>query len=191
MNFQSEKMVLASRNRPGRKKGKGDNLGASASASNENLRDNLINFARRSSGSGIMTSLALSTRSQPRFPQQISPDWITPAIARFFTDFVVPVDEDFPIAGFLDFLPEMYSSQPQGSVVPEAVKAVALAKLANRSSMEWVQVQAKLSYGNTLRLLRAAMQNPIEARSDEVMAALMIVRLCEVSHPRTISHTSG
>ena len=179
MNTISEKQVLASRNK--RKRGNGTRDTESI------LRGRLSEAVEKSTGtdrspSTPTTSVILASRYQPSLVRELPADWTQSAITSFFSQFVIPIGKPVRLAGFLDFLPKMYVSQPEESVVSTAVKAIALANLANRSSMRSFQVQATVAYGDTLRKLQCALHDPVEAKSDETLTTLLLIRCYEVSH---------
>ena len=180
MNLHSQKKVLALQSR----KSNGREISLKNSMLQERSNNGITSWSGSNLNLVMPTSLALSTSSQPRLHQIPSiTDWTESAVRLFFSDFILLPDDTIPITGFLEFLPEMYRSQPQGSALSMAVEAISLYNLANRSSVKPLQATARVAYGHALRKLHSALLDPTEVRSDEILTATLIITCFEVGYP--------
>ena len=115
------------------------------------------------------------------------PDWDQQAICQFFEDYVIPVEVGR--GGYLSFLRDLYRQHQDITYLSRALHAVSMASLANRTSMSHLVVRARRSYGEALTLINVALNDERLAKSDELLASLMLLTkyevslLCEVSRP--------
>lgn len=105
------------------------------------------------------------------------------AINRFFYDFTLPQDGPHPnpiTSGFLPFLPELWRETHPDSAFSEALIAVALSNFSGRFKSQQAKILSAQTYGNALQKTARALQDPTEARSDNTMAATVLMALYEV-----------
>ncbi|KAG6994071.1 hypothetical protein G7Y79_00047g082970 [Physcia stellaris] len=123
----------------------------------------------------------------------MSTDWDQQAICQFFEDYVIPVE--MGRGGYLSFLPDLYRQHQDIAYLSKALNAVSMASLANRTSMSHLVVRARRSYGEALTLINAALSDEQLAKSDELLASLMLLTKYEhISGDKTTlweSHTAG
>jgi hypothetical protein len=69
----------------------------------------------------------------------------------------MPQDKIIGMAGYFEFLPELINEAPLGSFLHEAVRAVSLVALGNRSGMDRLGVEGRKSYGRSLTKVRESL----------------------------------
>jgi hypothetical protein len=105
-------------------------------------------------------------------------NWEQQAVAYFFHNYVL--EDNYSGGGYLNFLPRLYESAPIKSHLRESTKAVSMACLANISSVHHLTLESQKSYGEALRLVRLALTNETEAKSDQVLTTLILLQKFEV-----------
>ena len=120
-----------------------------------------------------------SSASSERPGQPMPTDWDQQAICLFFEDYVIPVE--MGRGGYLSFLPDLYRQHQDIAYLSKALHAVSMASLANRTSMSHLVVRARRSYGEALTLINVALNDERLAKSDELLASLMLLTKYEVS----------
>jgi hypothetical protein len=137
--------------------------------------------ARSSSASSAERSLAYPylPSSVPRLAPPMSTDWIGQSVALFFAEYVEAPDSLRSTWGFFEYLPDMYRTSSSIHLT-EAVKAAALANMANTSSIEHLNRMALRSYGKALQDLRAAINDNTRATADDTFAVLILLPVYEV-----------
>jgi hypothetical protein len=108
-----------------------------------------------------------------------STDWEQQAEAYFFSNYVL--ENSHGSGGYLDFLPDLYRSAPLDSCLRESTKAVSMASLANVTSIHHLNANSWKSYSKALRLVIIALDNETDAKSDHVLASLVLFQMLEVS----------
>ena len=96
----------------------------------------------------------------------------------FFYNFVV-VDLGLS-RGHLDELPTLIQCPGNGALVA-TVTSVGMAALSNTKSAPQVMVAARQSYAKALRLINAALRDPVESKTDQTLSAILLLGLFEVS----------
>ncbi|KAF2835727.1 hypothetical protein M501DRAFT_941481 [Patellaria atrata CBS 101060] len=105
--------------------------------------------------------------------EPVNADWDQYAIGYFFDNFVLPQHDDRP--GQLDFLPELYNNHFDVVYFRNALISVSLASLGNVSSLaDHLILRARKAYGNALQQLQEALNDAEEAKSDTVLASLIL-----------------
>ncbi|KAI3325739.1 hypothetical protein HD806DRAFT_552992 [Xylariaceae sp. AK1471] len=120
----------------------------------------------------------------PRLLIQPSENWEMKATSHFLHNYSFAPTKDAP--GYLEFLPDLLRRNSNSRHLKSAVLAAGLASLANITSLGHLEHIAKKRYGETLKSISMALRDPIEARSDAVLAAVFLLQLCE-----TISGTTS
>ena len=113
--------------------------------------------------------------------------WDQQAICQSFEDYVTQIE--MGRGGYLSFLPDLYRQHQDITYLSRALHAVSMASLANRTSMSHLVVRARRSYGEALTLINVALNDERLAKSDELLASLMLLTKYEVSLLCEISRT--
>jgi Fungal specific transcription factor domain len=82
--------------------------------------------------------------------------------------------------GFFDFLIPLLKNEPPDSHLSVSFNAVALAALGNRPNSKMLLVQASAEYSRALSYTNKALANPIIQKSDQTLAAVLLLGLFEV-----------
>ncbi|KAF2180525.1 hypothetical protein K469DRAFT_639411 [Zopfia rhizophila CBS 207.26] len=118
-----------------------------------------------------------SRQSSPIYPP-LSTDWEQQAIVHFFDNYCyVPSSDE---KRYLDFLPELAAKSPSTSCLRYALIATSMVYMANISSVSQLQIRSRRVYGKALQSLGAALQDPIEARTDQTLTAIVLLQKYEV-----------
>lgn len=114
-------------------------------------------------------------------PLPLSPDWPTEAPNLFFSEYIFSSDGPEMPGGHLEFLPELCREESQSQCLMEAIDAVSFANVATQSSLTWLTLRARKSYGKALISLNATLQNTEEAQKDSTLATVVLMSMYEVS----------
>ena len=114
-------------------------------------------------------------------PPPMKTDWTEVAVCFFFSTFVIPSTGADSGAGFLQFLPDMYSRHSENILLKEALIAVSLSAFAKHSRINHLNLQGRMSYGRALRLTIKALNDETAIKSDQSLAALTLLSFNEVS----------
>jgi hypothetical protein len=91
--------------------------------------------------------------------------------------------------GHLEYLPVLYLRSPAGILNP-IVKAVALASFGNAGNVsEWKSRSFKL-YGAAIYKIKEALQDPAQIKTDETLAAVMLMGTFEVGEDTSLEQRS-
>jgi hypothetical protein len=104
------------------------------------------------------------------------------AYNRFIYDFVIPNAHSDPgvvADGLLDFVP-MYGNAAAGSCLRAATMAVCCANYAGRFKSAEARLQSSEHCGRALKLMQAAIKDPMEAKSDETLLTVYLLGIWEV-----------
>ncbi|KAL8672685.1 MAG: hypothetical protein Q9168_002869, partial [Polycauliona sp. 1 TL-2023] len=185
MNATAENHSLKPKRRP--RKAVGAKSSAPVSRSESAERQS------HSSDSDIVLARQSARGLSERLTTPMPTDWDHQAICQFFDDYVITLDRGR--GGYLSFLPDFYQQKQHVPYLTEALHAVSMASLANRTSMPHLVMRARKSYGNALTLVNAALSDMEQAKSDELLASLMLLTKYElISGDKTTlweSHTAG
>lgn len=102
------------------------------------------------------------------------------ATAFFFRNFVLPPQLEESARGFFDLLVPHYNTTPDSSPLHFATHAVSLSVLGNYPGREPMMREAARFYGQALRRAQLALQDPVQAKSDETLLTIMLFVLYEV-----------
>ena len=101
------------------------------------------------------------------------------SLCLFFATYIAdPQNEED--SGYLNYLPSMYLEATQGSCLVQTVHAVALIYMYNKGSHIEVKSSARRHYGNALKTINEALQNPIERLSDSTLLSIWLIQNYEV-----------
>ena len=117
----------------------------------------------------------------PSLPLLVSVEWENHAIGPFFDRFTTQPDQFGSNWGFLPWLPQSFSKSSTPKLLVDAVKACALANLANASKISELDALAGRSYGFALKGLHGAMSKRETATSNDTFATMMLLAAYEVS----------
>ncbi len=128
--------------------------------------------------------VARRDQSERLLRTHLSFDVIDYAINRFFHDYAIPNGSpERPFMGVLDYLPQIYATAPPDSSLKEALYAVSLANFDRRTSftIERSRLKMERHYGNALRLVAKETQNAKMVASDQLLVAVQMLTIFEVS----------
>jgi hypothetical protein len=107
---------------------------------------------------------------------------IDQSLCLFFATYIAdPQNEDD--LGYLNYLPTMYLEANEGSSLVETVHAVALTYMYNKGSHVEVKQSARRHYGNALKTINEALQNPIERLTDNTLLSIWLIQIYEARSP--------
>ena len=103
------------------------------------------------------------------------------AVDRFFVNWTLYPLNDGASTGYMHDLPMLYLSATPGSVLWQAVRAIAFADMKHAGAGESTfHVMARQHYGLTLSRIRAAAHEEQELVNDHVLAAILLIDNFEV-----------
>ena len=146
-----------------------------------------VNTGEGNAASLIQTSV-LEPSSDPDSPgtlsirESISIPIEEQAPCYFISNFVM-IPQSGCSRGYFDFLAPMIMAEEPDSHLSVAFSAVALASLANRpnSKSSGLMQQAISQYAKALKAINSALQNPLHQKSDQTLAAIVMLGFFEVS----------
>ncbi|MCJ1398274.1 hypothetical protein MMC11_001471 [Xylographa trunciseda] len=109
----------------------------------------------------------------------LSTDWAGQSIPFFFAGWVAPPDILRSNRVVFNYFPAMYAAS-SSVCLTEAIKAAALAYMANTASIEHLDKMAQESYGRALAAAMSAMSCTETATSDETLSAILALAVYEV-----------
>ena len=133
----------------------------------------LVQSSRSTTKSPLSSDLTLS-------PRPLSTSISDRAKCYFFHNFVV-VDQGIS-KGHLDELPALVKHYGNGALMA-TVTCVGMAGLANTRHAPQVMFAARQIYARALRLINAALRDPIESKTDQTLSAVLLLGLFEVNRP--------
>ncbi|KAF9634258.1 hypothetical protein BFW01_g5153 [Lasiodiplodia theobromae] len=113
-------------------------------------------------------------------PQGLSFSIENQATAFFFRNFVLLPQHDETARGFFELIVPYYNSTPAESTFHLATHAVSLAVLGNYPGRSHLLQESASFYGKALQKAQKALQDPVQARSDETLLTIMLFVLYEV-----------
>lgn len=122
-----------------------------------------------------------SSAEKPSLPSNLSQSDESEAISFFFRNFVMLPRETESIRGYLEHLVPLYNQASPSSVLHAATQAVALCTLGAYPNRSHMLQKARRKYGDTLQRVKIALSDPVQAKSDETLLAIMMCALYEVS----------
>lgn len=112
------------------------------------------------------------------------------AVPFFFRNFVSLPQQAESMRGYLELLVPLYNRARPSSALHLATNAVALAACGNYPGRQDLLRDAAATYGKALRQLNDDLKDPIKAKSDESVLAILLFSLYEVSRIITSSRSS-
>jgi len=82
--------------------------------------------------------------------------------------------------GNYQYLPTIYSDQPIGTPLRQAIAALGLAGLSNFWKAPHIMAQANKAYAMALQTVNVSLGNIEEAKSDQTVVTIMLLGLYEV-----------
>ena len=122
-----------------------------------------------------------SWRGRTHLSPSISTNWEDQAVCFYFSEWTLQPHEHLGTAGYLEFLPDLINEEAHLPYLTEALKAVSLSAMGNRSSMMQLKEEARRSYGRALAQIGVALNHEAQARSDSVLATVLLLGQYEVS----------
>ena len=110
--------------------------------------------------------------------QGLATNWDQQAECAFFHDYVFP-DLGDGRGGYLEFLGDLCSEQPDTPYLVSTIAAVSMANFANRTGTSSLGVRAQKSYGRALYTINEALNDSVEARSDCLLTSLFLLNIYE------------
>jgi hypothetical protein len=96
----------------------------------------------------------------------------------FFQNFVL--EDPCDSRGQFDYLPRMYQTSKVNKVLEEAVLALGLAGLANRTKASKVMIKANVKYTMAVHAVSSVLSEMEQAKADQTLIAVMLLSLYEV-----------
>lgn len=100
------------------------------------------------------------------------------AMLWFFSKWILQPCNHNICPGYFEFLPELAK---EGNIITLAVLAAAFAEIADVSREKRLALKSQQKYGQALQQIRAALQDPHAAVSDETIAAILVIDSLEAS----------
>jgi hypothetical protein len=100
------------------------------------------------------------------------------ATHHFFANFVA-VPHSTNSRGFLDYVIPLVNLERQESHLKMAFSAASMAALANRPNSKSLLVQAEELYAKAIRLVNEALRDPAAQKTDQTLAAVLLLGLFE------------
>lgn len=82
-------------------------------------------------------------------------------------------------------LPSIYSQLEEGNALSKAITSVGLASLSNIRNDPRARVSSRREYVSAIRLVNAALADPLEVKKDQTILAVMLLGLYEVIYAFT------
>ncbi|VUC36362.1 unnamed protein product [Clonostachys rosea] len=120
------------------------------------------------------TTLSRQAAAEGHFNIQPSTDWLQHAMGYFFRNFVHTPSPDG--LGYLQFLPDLLSSQPNNLCLRDSLNAVAMTSFANVSSTRSFHFRADELYSIALRSLSVALQSSSGEDDAALLAAMFLIQ---------------
>jgi hypothetical protein len=125
-----------------------------------------------------------SKRTSPTvIERQLHPPLLDQGVAFFMANYVNKGIGSF--RGFQEYLPTLYREEGYQAALSTAITAAGLASLSNVAKQPNVSAPARQMYLQALRLVSEALADPLQVKSDQTLAAVMLLGLYEVSLPFT------
>jgi hypothetical protein len=130
----------------------------------------------------IVTESHSSLSKTPWLSISINPTYPTEAAATvfFFQNHATRPRQAQGMRGYLEYLVDMYMDSSPDTLIRKATHAVALAALSNYHRTSALRLRANKQYVRALQEIRLALQDPVAARSDELLMTILLFSLYEV-----------
>jgi hypothetical protein len=111
------------------------------------------------------------------------------AVPFFFKNFITLPQQAESTRGYLEYLVPLYNRARPSSVLHLATTAVAMATCGQYPGRQQLLREAVSTYGKAIKKLNDDLKDPVMARSDETVLAILIFSLYEVSQvPNSLKH---
>jgi hypothetical protein len=113
----------------------------------------------------------------------VSPPLLDRATAFFFHQYVFREGQnsELPTRGHHEYLPALLLESSSSGALAAITAASGLASLANAGNSPSWKAEAYKLYGNAIRQLQIALKDPVELRSDQTLATIMLMGTFEVN----------
>jgi len=101
------------------------------------------------------------------------------AICFFFSNYMMTDEE--PRYGSLQYIQQIYRSEPVGIALSEILVALGLAGLSTLWKAPDIMISAHRKYSSAVRLINSQLSDSNESKSDQTFVAVMALSLYEVS----------
>ncbi len=103
----------------------------------------------------------------------------TDVVCLFFRDYI-PFHQSTSGPTWLNFLPSLYEYVPEGSMLWEAVSAVAFTNAAQKFHHLWFSIKAMNHYQTALKSVNATLPDHTAATSNSTLVSIILLALYEV-----------
>jgi hypothetical protein len=111
--------------------------------------------------------------------RQLRPPLQDQGVAFFMTNYVHKGVGSF--RGFQEYLPSLYREEGYRAALSTIITAAGLASLSNAAKQPAVGASARQMYLVALRMVSEALGDPLQVKSDQTLAVVMLLGLFEVS----------
>ena len=109
----------------------------------------------------------------------LSMNWEEVALGHFFDSYIHICAGEEP--GYLDFLPDLLTKESGATHLKYSLIATSLASLGNIQRLDRLQYRSQKMYGEALKLINAALKDPVEARKDSTLTSVVLLQKYEAS----------
>lgn len=99
----------------------------------------------------------------------------------YFKNFKTLYQNEDTVQNFLPYLVPMYAASTEGSALRLATRATALCAISQLPAQRQLTQKATQMYSKAIMAVAGALQDPVEALSDETLQATLLLCLYEVS----------
>ena len=110
-------------------------------------------------------------------PSQITDTTESRALCYFLTHYIQVAPEEEPCKSYIDSLVPLYLDSNMSHRLYHATSAVSMLTLAKKSDTRAHVEASRINYGKAVALLREAVSNPRESRTDDTLMTAMILSL--------------
>ena len=90
------------------------------------------------------------------------------------------MDSSSAMKGYYQYLPVIYSNEVVGSALQDTVSCLGMAGLAHFWNAPSIMVHANIKYNKAMQTVSSKLRDIEEAKSDQVMAAILMLAFYEV-----------
>lgn len=129
--------------------------------------------------SGTLRSQTSSWSPTPYFVSfPLLPSFDEQATCFFFQNYVL--EDNCASRGHFDYLPGIYRNSKVNKILEDAVVALGLAGLANRTKISEVMVKANIKYTAAVHAVSSVLGEMEQAKADQTLISVMLLSLYEV-----------
>ena len=103
------------------------------------------------------------------------------ALCFFFSSFVLIDRHPESSTGFLELLLPLYQDARRDSPLSMVTQAMSMIILGSRSQHKPMQRMGRKAFGDALVLTKAAIQDPVQSKSNETLVSVLALAFAEVS----------